>query len=98
MRWRTVVLGALAIALGAAAAFCVAAEIRLDVAMSTAFSGLGDTGLTAAQAAKVTALSSQLSTARQLAFPLVAGSVVCVVGLFVMLGWRWQVPRREAQN
>jgi hypothetical protein len=98
MGWRSVVLAALAIALWAAAAACVATEIRLDVAMSTAFSAVGDTGLTAAQAAQFTALSRQLSTARQLAFPLVAGSLVSVVGFLVMLAWRWQVRPLSAQH
>lgn len=90
MRWRSVLLGALAIALGAAAAVCVATQIRLNVAMSSVYS-TGDTALTQAQVDKITALSRQLSTANQLDFPLVAGSLVCWVALLVVLAWRWQV-------
>ena len=97
MRWRSVLLGALAIALGAAAAVCVATQIRLSVAMSSVFS-TGDTGLTQAQVDKITDLSRQLSTVNQLDFPLVAGSLVCSVALLVVLAWRWQVRGRGGQS
>ena len=93
MRWRSIVLAALAIGLAIAAGLCIGTETRLYVAIEEVYSTWGNTGPTAAQAAKVGALNSQLSALDQFAGPVVAGSLLCVVALLILLAWRWQTRR-----
>lgn len=95
MRWRSIVLAALAIGFGIAAGLCIATERRLSVAIDSVYS---DTGLTAAQAAKAGALSTQLSALYQFAGAIVAGSLLCAVGLLVVLAWQWQTRRNPGQD
>lgn len=93
MRWRCILLAVLAIGLGIAAGLCSVTETRLYVAVDKVYSTAGDTGLTAAQAAKAGALNAQLSALYELAGPIVAGSLLCVVGLLIVLAWHWQTRR-----
>jgi hypothetical protein len=98
MRWRSIVLAALAIGLGIAAGLCIGTETRLYVASDKFYSTLGHTGPTAAQAAKAVALNAQLSAVDQFAGPIVAGSLLCVVGFLIVLAWRWQTRRITGQD
>jgi hypothetical protein len=98
MRWRSIVLAGLAIGFGIAAGLCIGTETRLYAAMDEFYSTLGDTSLTAAQAAKAGALNAQLSALHQFAGPIVAGSLLCLVGLLIVLAWRWQTRRITGQD
>ena len=90
MRWRSIVLAALAIGFGIAAGLCIGTETRLYVAIDKVYSTSGDTVLTAAQAAKAGALNVQLSALYHFSGPVVAGSLLCAVALLIVLAWRWQ--------
>ena len=90
MRWRSIVLAVLAIGLGIAAGLCIGTETRLYAAIDKVSSTWGNTGPTAAQAAKAGALNAQLTALGQFAGPIVAGSLLCAVALLIVLAWRWQ--------
>ena len=98
MRWRSIVLAALAIGLGVAAGLCMGTETRLYVAIMTIYSTEGGSGPTAAQSAAAAALNAQWSVIYQFAGPLVAGSLLCVVALLIVLAWRWQTRRITGQD
>ena len=97
MRWRIIVLAALAIGFGMTAGVFIAVDIRLDAAVG-AIQADGDSGLTAAQSASLTAMISQGTALGLFTGPLVAGSLLCVVGLLVVLARRWQTQGGGAQN
>lgn len=97
MRWRSIVLAGLGIGFGITAGVCIEVGIRLNVALG-AIQAPGDSGLTAAQSASMAAMIKQGTVLYLLTGPLVAGSLLCVVALLVVLAWRWQSPRRDAQN
>jgi len=98
MGWRSITLTALAIGLGVAAGLCLATETRLLAAIMAGYSAGSDSGPTPAQSATQASLSAQFSVIYQLAGPLLAGSLLCVVALLVVLAWRWQGRRIPAQN
>ena len=98
MRWRSIVLSALGVAFGIAAAFCVTAEARLYLAITAIYSAAGASAPSAAQSATAAALNSQLGWADQLGGPLVTGSLICVVALLTVLAWRWQTRRIAGQD
>ena len=93
MRWRSIVLASLAIGFGIAAGLCFGTETRLYVALEKVYDAAGNTGLTEAQAAKAGALNVQLSALYHVSGSIVAGSLLCVVGLLIVLAWRWQTRR-----
>jgi len=98
MGWRSITLAALAIGLGVAAGLCLATETRLLAAIMAGYSAGSDSGPTPAQSAAQASLNAQFSVIYQLAGPLVAGSLLCLVGFLVVLAWRWQSRRIPEQN
>jgi len=97
MRWRSIVLAALAIVFGVTAGVFIDVETRLYAALSAIYAPSGS-GPTAAQSESAAAMTAQVAAVYPFTGPLVVGFLLCVVGLLVVLAWRWQASRRDAQN
>ena len=96
MRWRVVVLIAMAVLLGAAALFCVAESSTLSSAGQRVYQDVGQNQPTIAQSAAASRLFQASSALQVLSTPLAAGSLLAVVGVLVVLAIRWQRVRGPA--
>jgi hypothetical protein len=91
MRWRMVVIAALAVVLAIVVAFCVLRAADLSLRSMQIYTASGDQGLTEAQQARAEALTQEASGLQQLITPLSSGSLACGLAILLVLGRRRQL-------
>jgi len=94
MRWRLLVLGALAILLAVGGVLCGNAAIDLEMRANAVYSDVQNTPPTISQMDEATRLSQESYGLGLLMTPLAAGALMCGVAIVAVLALRWQ--RREA--
>lgn len=91
MGWRLIVLGVLAILLGAISGFCLWQSTDLFIAGQQIYTQAGSNG---PSQKLIVAASRQFQTAaalQQLIHPLAVGSILSALSVLVLLARRWQL-------
>lgn len=94
MRWRLIVLGALAVAFGIGFAVCTNAAVDLSFRAQAAYGDVQNNAPTIEQMDESNRLYQESWGLQLLMTPLTVGSLSCALAVPAVLGRRWQL--REA--
>ncbi len=90
MRWRLIVLGCLAVALGVGCALCASAAVELEHRAQLSFSDVQQNPPTIEQQAASDRMYQQSYGLQLLMAPLAVGSLASALAVPALLGRRWQ--------